>query len=119
MAHGPAIDWDKEEAAAATEEERIAIQKLRVVAAMSVVSRALMSSAGSSDLSASISEDKTVTGQAATTERPMSDSPAAAAGPPSLASGSRWGQLEVEERVGAGAFGGVYRARDPRLGCGG
>ena len=115
MTHGRAIDWDREERAAATEEERRAIRKLRVVAAMSVVSRALMSSAGSSDLSASISEAKLVTGQSGDAERPLSDSPAAAASPPALAAGSRWGQLEVRERVGAGAFGEVYRARDPRL----
>ena len=113
LAHGRAIDWDREERAAGSEEERIAIQKLRVVAAMSVVSRALMSSAASADLSASISEARVVTGQSA--GQPLFDSPKAAASAPALAAGSRWGHLEIEERVGAGAFGEVYRARDPRL----
>jgi len=98
MAHGRAIDWDAEERSATTDEEREGIRKLRVVAAMSVLNRAVMSGAASEDLSASISEAKSVV-----------------AGAPAMAPGMRWGPLEIEERVGAGAFGEVYRARDLRL----
>src|SRR5688572_24216295 len=95
MAPGRAIDWDAEERSATTDEEREGIRKLRVVAAMSVLNRAVMSGAASEDLSASISEAKSVV-----------------AGAPAMAPGMRWGPLEIEERVGAGAFGEVYRARD-------
>ncbi|HEV7667054.1 MAG TPA: protein kinase [Thermoanaerobaculia bacterium] len=34
---------------------------------------------------------------------------------PALEAGSRWGDLEILDRLGRGSFGDVYRARDPHL----
>lgn len=98
LARGVFVDWEAEERAATTEKTRDAIRKLRLVAAVSHVSRAALSGTGHEDLAQSVSTAKTL-----------------ANGAPALTPGSRWGLLEIQERVGHGAFGEVYRARDPHL----
>jgi serine/threonine-protein kinase len=101
------VDWDAQERAAATEQERNAIQQLRVVAAMAGFHRQAQASDSNADLSASISAARQLF---AATAAP----PAGAASEP-LAPGSRWGHLEILAQTGRGAFGDVYRARDTRL----
>jgi len=122
LARGEEIDWDAEERAATTDDARAGIRALRTVAAMAIVNRALLSGVSGEDLSKSISQAQSLTGQSGA---PSSAAPsrALAPGTPShapapaaaLPPGSRWGQLEVFECVGTGAFGTVYRARDTRL----
>lgn len=112
------IDWDAEERAAADENLRAAIQQLRLIAAMGGFYRAVPPSGESEDLSASISLARSVAGRSdgrdATAEPGLVPS-SRAAHESSLHPGSRWGHLEILERVGGGAFGEVFRARDTRL----
>lgn len=88
LARGLPVDWDTEERAARTDDERGTIRQLRVIAAMSAVNAGLQSA----------QPDPTLEGASA-----------------SLAVGTRWGPLEIEARIGSGSFGEVYRARDVRL----
>jgi predicted ATPase/Tfp pilus assembly protein PilF len=110
LARDRPIDWDAEEHAAGTKEERETVRQLRMVAAMAAFHRTVQSGDAGEDLSSSISLAKTIAGEEGAGE---ADSPSIAA--PSLSPGSRWGQLEILERVGRGAFGDVFRARDVRL----
>ncbi len=111
LARGKAIDWDLEESRARNDEELAGIRHLRSVAAMTVVHRALMSGASDADLSESVSRAKNLAGSSSS----GSAGHAAAEPAPPLEAGSRWGMLEVHERIGGGSFGDVYRARDTRL----
>lgn len=111
LARGAPIDWDAEERAAATEDERAGIRKLRIVAALSIVNRSLLSGVSHEDLSSSVSEAKKLSGRRdSETHIDHSNAPA-----PSLPPHSRWGQIEILEHAGGGSFGEVYRARDTRL----
>jgi len=110
LARGDEIDWDREVEKAATEEERQAIRQLRMVAAMAAFHESSRSVEEDPDLASSISLARSVASGA---ESGVGDDPGAA--PPPLSPGTRWGQLEILERVGRGAFGEVYRARDTRL----
>jgi serine/threonine-protein kinase len=101
------IDWDVQEQAAATDSERDAIRELRIVAAMVGFHRAAQAGDPNVDLAASVSAARSMLN--------ASDTSAAPSVRPTLAPGSRWGHLEIQERVGRGAFGDVYRARDTRL----
>jgi serine/threonine-protein kinase len=108
LARDQPIDWDAVERDAATPEERDAIQHLRFLAAMAGFHRSTQAGDESMDLSASVSIAKDFIGVG---ERAASNEP----GEPDLLPGSRWGHIEILERVGRGAFGVVYRGRDTRL----
>ncbi len=123
------IDWDAEERAAPEEKQRAAIRQLRLVAAMAGFYRAVPAERRSQDLSESISAARSVGGfgdgtaesgdrAAAFVDGAASPRVAGAsrgANTPSLPPGSRWGHIEILGRVGTGAFGEVFRARDTRL----
>jgi serine/threonine-protein kinase len=106
LADGEPVDWDEQERAADSEPERAAIRELRIVAAMVGFHQSAQTGQPDADLSASVSAARSVVAPGA---------PPIASAHPALAAGSRWGHLEIQERVGHGAFGDVYRARDTRL----
>jgi serine/threonine-protein kinase len=126
LAQDRPVDWDAEERAAPEEDQRAAIRQLRMVAAMAGFYRAVPPVGGSEesqDLSESVSVAKSVAGfgegaagfgEGAAGEA-GGDGAAQGASAPTLSPGSRWGQLEILERIGRGAFGEVFRARDTRL----
>ncbi|MDM7914527.1 MAG: hypothetical protein QUU85_04570, partial [Candidatus Eisenbacteria bacterium] len=64
VARGDPVDWPAEERAAATETERAGIRSLRIVAALSIVSRALVSGVPDEDLKASIGRAQSLAGRA-------------------------------------------------------
>jgi serine/threonine protein kinase/tetratricopeptide (TPR) repeat protein len=91
IADGSAVDWDAVEAAAG-EEDRAVIRQLRILSSVAGLHRTLPAVADTQALAVS----------------PIADSaPAPRIG--------RWGHLELIERLGAGAYGDVYRAWDPQL----
>lgn len=114
MAKDRSIDWDAEEKSARTDKEREAVQQLRMVAAVAGFHRAAQSQDANEDLSASISQAKSIAGIAPGVA-PAIRADGATSHADYLQTGSRWGHLEILERVGRGAFGAVYRARDTRL----
>jgi serine/threonine protein kinase/predicted ATPase len=110
LARGQSIDWEKEERAAG-EQERAAIRKLRIIAAMSIVNRSLLSGARPEKLSASVAHARDVL-RPEPSVKPVDGSES---GAPLLPPNSRWGSIEIREHIGGGSFGDVYRARDTRL----
>jgi serine/threonine-protein kinase len=107
LAHDLPIDWAEQERDAGNDDERDAIRQLRALAALGGFHRAAQEEDTSIDLSLSISIARSVVDP----ERGAATATAREA----LSPGSRWGHLEILERVGRGAFGDVYRARDTRL----
>ena len=85
VADGRMLNWDAAESDTHTEQELELVRELRMLAGLADAHR-------------------TIVGEfAADGTSEISDSP------------GHWGPLEVRERLGAGAFGSVYRAWDPRL----
>ena len=111
LAQDRPIGWAEEEHRANSDEEREALRQLRSVAAMAALNRAIQLDPGGEELSASVSSARSLVEGEAESE---AASPSAMS-QPQLAPGYRWGQLEILGRVGRGAFGDVYRARDVRL----
>jgi len=107
LARDRPIDWDQQERDAANDEERDAIRQMRVLAAVAGLHQSIRDGDTSTDLSLSVSIARSIADPAS--------SPPAASARAELAPGSRWGHLEIQERVGRGGFGDVYRARDTRL----
>jgi len=109
LARDRPIDWDAEEQVAQAEDDRATLQYIRVVAAVASFHRAVQAGGMDQDLGASVSLARSVAGSlgsAASSHAPRE---------PEFSAGSRWGQLEILQRIGRGAFGDVYRARDTRL----
>lgn len=109
VARDARVDWAAEEAAASGDEELRRIRELRLLSAMSSFHRAAQLEGAGSDLETSVS-----------LARSAADLDSLAPLPPPtartlLAAGARWLHLEILGPAGSGAFGDVYRARDPRL----
>jgi serine/threonine-protein kinase len=104
------VDWDDMERQAANDEEREEVRHLRVVAAMAGFHRSAQ--AGDQSMDFSLSTEVSIA-RAITELGGASQSPPAAE--PDFPPGTRWGHIEIVERVGRGAFGVVYRGRDLRL----
>ena len=85
VSDGASVDWDAAQRGAQSDEERALVQQLRALANLSTTAESLQSVAQPLD-----------------------------AAQPSAAV-ARWGPFELRERLAAGSFGEVYRARDPRL----
>jgi serine/threonine-protein kinase len=105
VSDGARVDWDAAERSAATDEERQVVRHLRLVESVASVHRSEHGSGSSPDPGAMSDTVAATLGQAATlveTDLPQ-DAP------------RRWGPLEVREKIGEGAFGEVYRARDVNL----
>jgi len=105
------VDWDDAERQAATDDERKEVRHLRVVAAMAGFHRSAQ--AGDPKMGDSLSVEASIA--RAITELKSDVSQPLPAAEPDLPPGTRWGHIEILERVGRGAFGAVYRGRDLRL----
>jgi serine/threonine protein kinase len=100
VADGEAIDWDEAESSADGDEHRKVVRRLRLLDGVSRVHRG------------QTVETATAASLAKTT---VSGVPRGAAGGCGAPPPSRWGQMEIRERIGCGSFGEVYRAWDPSL----
>lgn len=113
ISDGTPIDWQKEEASVASAEDAAMLGQLRLVAGIAEVHRSVHASTGADAVAPRAA--------APITGAPSVGVPSVAApsgGAPSVAAsgaGTRWGELELRERIGEGSFGEVYRAFDPRL----
>ena len=100
---GEPVDWQAAERACANEQERRLVANLRIV---TDVNRQL-----------AVSDPENLS-SAPTRLYPIgTDAPDSPTLPedPALATGARWGPLQILGKVGQGGFGQVYRARDARL----
>jgi TolB-like protein/Tfp pilus assembly protein PilF len=86
VADGRQLDWREVESGPTTDDERELLRELRLLAGVAEAHRAAEAD----------SDNSATTGTSPATPR-------------------RWGPLEIRDRIGAGAFGAVYRAWDPRL----
>jgi tetratricopeptide (TPR) repeat protein len=91
---GASIDWAEAESAGASESYAALLRELKIIADIATLHRSLPPSVNPGE-SANLLEADDLGGQS-----------------PGLAT---WGSLTLLERIGHGAFGEVYRARDPRL----
>ena len=125
VADGEAIDWSAVSALATDERERALISRLKIIASIGDVHRSTDDaetppSSGASSLDGASTLD--VRGRVVGHIRPAV-SPAAAGGASTVApldddpasTGVRWGRLLLQERVGAGVYGEVFRAFDESL----
>jgi len=87
VADGRPVDWDSAESTAGTRAELELIAQLRLLGGVADVHRSTLAE-DAADVSHAV---------------------------PDVLHGRRWGSLEIRERLGAGSFGTVYRAWDPRL----
>ena len=85
VADGRAVDWPAAESSTENPSDRDLVLQLHVLASVAEVHRQASTTSDSAE------------------EKELD------------LSGSRWGALEVGERIGGGSFGSVYRAWDPRL----
>ena len=108
ISDGVAVDWRKMEDATTEESERFLIEELKLLAGIACVHRSGGPDGAPSGRRNGLSESTQETGEeqqkgAARAQREATKVPIS------------WGRLEIRGRIGAGAFGEVYRAWDPRL----
>ncbi len=123
VADGESVDWKAASALATDERERALIERLRIIASIGEVHRSTDDVDGAEPVPAEGASTLDVRGRvvghirpaatAAPAERSV-EPPASDIGDPSSA-GVRWGRLLLQERVGAGVYGEVFRAFDESL----
>src|SRR4051794_33166413 len=118
VADGEAVDWSAAQALATDERERALIARLKIIASIGDVHRSTDDADAPPADSASTLD---VRGRIVGHIRPAVGAAAAAdpaegpeIGDPA-AGGVRWGRLLLQERVGAGVYGEVFRAFDESL----
>ena len=120
VADGEAVDWSKASALATDERERALISRLKIIASIGDVHRSTDDAdAPPADGASTLDVRGRVVGHI----RPAAGAAAGARTPspapePDItdpAAGVRWGRLLLQERVGAGVYGEVYRAFDESL----
>ena len=124
VADGEAVDWSAVSALATDERERALISRLRIIASIGDVHRSTddvvpppADSASTLDVRGRVvghirPAAGTIGAAAASSARPEPLTPDA--GDPAT-TGVRWGRLFLQERVGAGVYGEVFRAFDEAL----
>jgi serine/threonine-protein kinase len=119
IADGEPIDWSAVSALATDERERALISRLKIIASIGDVHRSTDDVDGSPTDGASTLD---VRGRVVGHIRPAASAVAAGRTPPAApdtgdpaSTGVSWGRLLLQERVGAGVYGEVYRAFDESL----
>jgi len=119
VADGEAVDWSAVQALATDERERALIARLKIIASIGDVHRSTDDAdAPPADGASTLDVRGRVVGHI----RPAVSAPATVSDPPEAAGdddpaggGARWGRLLLQERVGAGVYGEVFRAFDESL----
>jgi eukaryotic-like serine/threonine-protein kinase len=124
VADGEAVDWKAASALATDERERALIERLRIIASIGDVHRSTDDADGEAAAEAAPADGAStldVRGRVVGHIRPAANAlstaqmpPASDIGEPS-STGVRWGRLLLQERVGAGVYGEVFRAFDESL----
>jgi serine/threonine-protein kinase len=120
IADGEPIDWPAVSALATDERERALIGRLKIIASIGDVHRSTDDvEAGPSDGASTLDVRGRVVGhiRPAASGLASGRSPSAPPDPgdPASTGGDRWGRLLLQERVGAGVYGEVFRAFDESL----
>ena len=120
VADGEQVDWTALAAQATDEQERALIARLKIIAEIGDVHRSTDDSAPPGD--GPVNENVStldVRGRIVGHIRPAAGATSGRAAAPALgdpaSTGVRWGRLLLQERVGAGVYGEVYRAFDDAL----
>ncbi len=93
IADGTPIDWEEEDARAKEPSDARVLRQLKVVSEIAGLHRSVLADAPVEAPGAARAVDASAR----------------------IAPGSRWGELELREKVGEGSFGEVFRAFDPKL----
>lgn len=100
VSDGEPVDWDSAAERMKDDDERALVGSLRLVAQVAAAHRGLdLFEAFSAESTRTLGQDAESSAQGAAPSGPC----------------RRWGPLEIVQKIGEGAFGEVFRARDPRL----
>ena len=120
VADGEAVDWSAVQALATDERERALIARLKIIASIGDVHRSTDDAdAPPADGASTLDVRGRVVGHirpaVSAAGRRVRCRPEAAEDGDPAAGGARWGRLLLQERVGAGVYGEVFRAFDESL----